>query len=475
MAENEKDSSTTGAERAKETVIAPGGPRSKSTVYSVAPGEHVHADAEGHAAVVPALAQGGVPEMASERVLTPGGYRHPSRVHRVEHGHAIAHEPDRARPRLVNLATHQTIELAPVEPAAAVVPALGSGWITYAFWNNGTGHTLTSFATTWVVPDPPSTNHNQTIFLFNGIQNYGANFGILQPVLQWGPSAAGGGAFWSIASWYVTTGGDAFHTNLITVNPGDTLIGVMAKTGQSGSLFNYSSAFQGINNTTLNVTNIAELLWLNETLEAYGVQTCSDYPNSNPTALRAIAVQTAGATPALNWTPVNAVTDCGQHAVVVSNSATNGEVDLFYRQQTWRSLGGTITSGISADAWAANRLDVVVRGTNGNVFHKWWDGANWGPSLTGWENMGGPTTDTPNIVSWGPNRLDIFARGNDGSVCHKWWKGWVDRFKARPWPCRGEPTGWTSWCAARTTPCGTSGGTARPGDRRSRAGSRWAG
>ena len=55
----------------------------------------------------------------------------------------------------------------------------------------------------------PATRSRQTIFLFNGIQNTGANFGILQPVLQYGSSAAGGGAFWSIASWYVTSGGQA--------------------------------------------------------------------------------------------------------------------------------------------------------------------------------------------------------------------------------------------------------------------------
>ena len=87
---------------------------------------------------------------------------------------------------------------------------------------------------TWTVPPAPSTDSGQTIFLFNGIQNYGTNYGILQPVLQWGPSAAGGGSYWSIASWYVTSGGDAFHTTLIQVDEGDVLIGLMTFTGQPG-------------------------------------------------------------------------------------------------------------------------------------------------------------------------------------------------------------------------------------------------
>jgi hypothetical protein len=91
-------------------------------------------------------------------------------------------------------------------------PVLGGGWTIYAYWNNGTGTTISVFKTTWKVPPDPQTTGKQTIFLFNGIQNYGSNFGILQPVLQWGPSAAGGGQYWSAASWYVTSGGLPYTT-----------------------------------------------------------------------------------------------------------------------------------------------------------------------------------------------------------------------------------------------------------------------
>ena len=51
------------------------------------------------------------------------------------------------------------------------------------------------------------------------------------------------------------------------------------------------------------------------------------------------------------------------------------------------------------------------------MWHKWWDGANWG----GWESLGGILTSPPNAVSWGPNRLDIFANGGDYATWHKWW------------------------------------------------------
>jgi hypothetical protein len=175
------------------------------------------------------------------------------------------------------------------------------------------------------------TQKDQIIFLFNGIQNYGNNFGILQPVLQWGFSAAGGGPYWAIASWYVTSKGQAFHTPLVRVGIGDTLLGLMTLTGKSGSNFNYNCEFKGLAGTTLPVQNIAELLWCNETLEAYTLTQCSDYPSTNHTAFQEIGIQTASDVPTLRWTPVNAVTDCGQHVEVLSNSGTAGGVNIYYR------------------------------------------------------------------------------------------------------------------------------------------------
>src|SRR2546429_6181885 len=99
---------------------------------------------------------------------------------------------------------------------------------------------------------------------------------IYQPVLQWGPSAAGGGSYWSVASWYVGgQDGVAFHSNLVRVNPGDVLVGVMSQTGQAGSLFSYACDFVDIANTGLSINDVQELTWNIETLEAYGGQQCS--------------------------------------------------------------------------------------------------------------------------------------------------------------------------------------------------------
>ena len=220
-------------------------------------------------------------------------------------------------------------------PLPRVTPSFGSGWITYASWTNATGTPVSSFATTWVVPDPPSTQSGQVIFLFPGIQN---STMIYQPVLQWGVSAAGGGDYWAVASWYVDgQGGIAFHSNLVQVNPGDTLVGVMTLTSQSGSLFSYNCSFQGIANASLPISNVEQLTWLIETLECYGITKGSDYPDAALTEMKNIGVATGAAYPAMTWGVNNAVTDCGQHTVIVSNSSAAGILELNYygNQVNW--------------------------------------------------------------------------------------------------------------------------------------------
>ena len=405
-----------------------------------------------------------------EFVLTPGGYRHQSLVHQVEAGVAVNVATDVIR----LMRNTNVIEEIPASPTApGTVPALGSGWITYFYWNNGTGTPVSSFKTMWQVPPPPSVQDpGEVVFLFNGIQNYGANFGILQPVLQWGVSAAGGGAYWSVASWYVTSGGQAFHTNLVRVNPDDTLIGVMTKTGQNGTAFSYTSQFQGIAGTELPVQNIAELMWCNETLEAYGINAAGNYPNTPLTEFTEINIRTGAAVPAITWTPVDRVTDTGQHGVVDSNSASYGEVDIFYSgalanlelcgvQQNadgrleafavgtdnglwhiwetapdggwsgWASLGGVITSEPTVGRNADGRLEVFARGTDNALWHIWQTAPNNGWS--GWASLGGVITSRPAVGNDADGRLEVFARGTDDALWHIWettpsggpWSAWA--------------------------------------------------
>ena len=89
----------------------------------------------------------------------------------------------------------------------------------------------------------------------------------------------------------------------------------------------------------------------------------------------------------------------------------------------YEAMGGVCTSVPQAVAWGANRLDVFVIGTDRQLYHKWWNGSAWGPSLKGWEAMGGVIKEDPRVVSWAANRLDVFVVGTDRQLYHKWWNG----------------------------------------------------
>src|SRR5688500_7347857 len=91
----------------------------------------------------------------------------------------------------------------------------------------------------------------------------------------------------------------------------------------------------------------------------------------------------------------------------------------------WESLEGVLQAGPSAASWSANRLDVFVRGTDGAMHHRTWDGRTWST----WENLGGQLSTRPSCVSWGENRIDCVALGTDKRLYRKWfdgsWKGWA--------------------------------------------------
>jgi hypothetical protein len=107
--------------------------------------------------------------------------------------------------------------------------------------------------------------------------------------------------------------------------------------------------------------------------------------------------------------------------------ATAQGVALPTPPSSWKgfeSLGGIITSKPSAVSWAKNRIDVVARGTDSAVYHRWWDGSNW----LGWESLGGIIQGAPAISSWASGRLDVFGVGTDHRMYRKWfqggWSGW---------------------------------------------------
>lgn len=281
-------------------------------------------------------------------VPTPAGYRLASRGHHIGDGHAVRVAGGRLQEvdqlgRVLN--DFGTTSVNPVDSAACSssrvreqlanvhkggrIPSLGTGWITYALWNRPSS-AITTDSTTWIVPPTPwHTGDGQIVFLFNGIENSSA---ILQPVLQWGHSAAGGGTYWAATCWYVyNNNANWFYGTLRSVNPGDTVVGWMTGAASGGN-YNYKCKAQVPGATdSIAASGVAELTQAVETVEAYSIAQCLNYPFVDSTAFKQIKIRTGGSTPSVTWTGVNSVTDCGQHTTVVSNSNPGGEVDTYYR------------------------------------------------------------------------------------------------------------------------------------------------
>jgi hypothetical protein len=116
-------------------------------------------------------------------------------------------------------------------------------------------------------------------------------------------------------------------------------------------------------------------------------------------------------------------------------------------------MGGVCRAIPEVVSWGSGRLDVFVigkflphssirtslrrihvayllepsPGTDSAVYHKWYDGSSWGPSLTGYERMGGIVIRDITGVCWGPNRIDLFVIGTAGDIFQKYWSpstGW---------------------------------------------------
>jgi murein DD-endopeptidase MepM/ murein hydrolase activator NlpD len=91
--------------------------------------------------------------------------------------------------------------------------------------------------------------------------------------------------------------------------------------------------------------------------------------------------------------------------------------------EPWFQYQGPRAAAVS---WGTNRLDTFIRGSDGNVYHKFtFDDTSWNPSGTGnYDPMGsavGGFAGQVSAASWGPNRLDLFGVDYNGKLWHRWW------------------------------------------------------
>lgn len=261
----------------------------------------------------------GVRPASNVHAVPPGGSIHHvgNEIHVLDHSgklvHSTKNDKTKVRPHSRRSEVGSSVERSSANADFAldsntISKREATGWVAYAGWYNpDSSSPVNYFPTTWRVPSNPGTDHGQVVFLFNSIEPASEN-AILQPVVQYGPSAAGGGSYWSVASWYVS-GSSSYYSTLITVQPGDLLIGVMNLINDNGDgTYNYLSQFTNIQGSALQLNNSPELMWCTETLEAYGVTERSDYPPGG-TIFSQINVGTTSGTPDISWTTQSDVPD----------------------------------------------------------------------------------------------------------------------------------------------------------------------
>ena len=102
----------------------------------------------------------------------------------------------------------------------------------------------------------------------------------------------------------------------------------------------------------------------------------------------------------------------------------------------WSSLGGKIVGGPGVASTytvdettgdlGAGRIDVVARGTDNAIWHRFLDSSvgTWSP----WQSLGGFVTSEPALHAWGDPFIDsveyefglkVLARGRDGALWHR--------------------------------------------------------
>jgi len=252
----------------------------------------------------------------SDGVITPFGSRPKECVHFVSEDYFV--EDRESHSIVIEAATgNQEQFIAPCSTPikrGTQTPPLPSGWAAYAYAM--ADKPITSYNGTWSVPADPQDEGTQTLFLFTGLQNSYFDDAdvenIIQPVLQWGPSEAGGGEYWSLASWYVDSNDNAYYSTLTKTDAGNVITGTMVLGDDKKWVI--TAVDDKAASTVLTIATNTSEPYAFVTLEVYTVSKCLEYPTGSDLFYNLMFAPTFTPT----WTPE---TDPGcEEAVTVSSS-----------------------------------------------------------------------------------------------------------------------------------------------------------
>ena len=217
-------------------------------------------------------------------VPTPAGWYHRSCVHQVEDGASV--RPDGVVTRKDKTSYRVSRCAYPVratkEGPAATTPTI-NGWLEWASRSQPSGSWYRTIRANWNVPLQPLgrvVGSSQTYFTFPGLQS---TF-IIQPVLQYGQSAAGGGEGWTMASWRCHSSMGCFHSSLKGTTPGHTLIGTVEASNCAGANCTWTITTRDATSnvqTVLTATDTYNYWWgVGGSVEVYGLTSCDQFPTN---------------------------------------------------------------------------------------------------------------------------------------------------------------------------------------------------
>ncbi|MGB5006111.1 MAG: hypothetical protein WBO39_04190 [Ferruginibacter sp.] len=202
-------------------------------------------------------------------------------------------------------------------------------WVAYAGWNNQTGNPVGSMTAKLRVPEAPVNKFGPSVFIFPGLQSDKL---ILQPILQWGFTGMGGGAFWSIGSCLI--GGQSSPvqlSGLTRVNPGDIIKAVIQLKDISNNKYYYASYFDGFDRSRIDTAGLQEMKYCCVTLESYNVRVPNDYPAQELTTLSGIRLADTNMRSMLPvWQVKPNSGSLGERAVVRRIPGEDDAIDLYF-------------------------------------------------------------------------------------------------------------------------------------------------
>ncbi|GMI12005.1 hypothetical protein TrVE_jg14001 [Triparma verrucosa] len=198
-----------------------------------------------------------------------------------------------------------------------------SDWSVYAQTVAPKKTGFTKMTNTWTVPSIPE-NHGpasqSSVYLFNGLEDGGGVHGaasvILQPVLQYGKSGCllnpTKRNSWYFSSYVVDGNGRAHCADLIPVDVGEEITGIMTKADDGSNEWTVESIAAA--GTSVNTVDMGDVILDSAylTLEGMVVYTCDTYPGEGEVEFTENGLQDEGGEVKTNWVEEVRHDECNQ-------------------------------------------------------------------------------------------------------------------------------------------------------------------